>query len=78
VTSLTGVDNSYAKESMKDVVRFEAALAMVKYFIRHSRHSNCTDQPTVERRDAKRRESLVEVEQIFTLMFLCFCVANSW
>jgi hypothetical protein len=31
VTSLTGVNMSYAKESMKDVIRFEAGLAMVKY-----------------------------------------------
>jgi hypothetical protein len=31
VTSLTGVDISHAKESMKEVVKFEAGLAMVKY-----------------------------------------------
>ena len=36
VTSLTGVDSSHAKESMKDVLRFEATLAMVK-----SLHLHC-------------------------------------
>ena len=30
VTALTGVDVDNAKTSMKDVIRFEAALAMVK------------------------------------------------
>jgi hypothetical protein len=31
VTNLTGVDMSYAKKSMKDVIRFEIGLAKVKY-----------------------------------------------
>ena len=31
VTSLTGVDSSHAKESMKDVLKFEASLAMLTF-----------------------------------------------